>query len=107
MIALILVLNALSGDSELIVIDASGGSRFLVLRPVMIFLRWSCCSQPACRSISPPHGACPAQNRDYTGAGRPRRQHRQAGPFHHRGRRPDVPHPQPVGQRHPGRPSAA
>ncbi|MCX2723156.1 LPS export ABC transporter permease LptF [Roseibium salinum] len=37
MIALILVLNALSGDSELIVIDASGGSRFLVLRPVMIF----------------------------------------------------------------------
>ncbi len=37
MIALILVLNALSGDSELIVIDASGGSRFLVLRPVMLF----------------------------------------------------------------------
>ncbi|GAA0782586.1 LPS export ABC transporter permease LptF [Roseibium denhamense] len=37
MIALILVLNALSGDSELIVIDASGGSRFLVLKPVMIF----------------------------------------------------------------------
>ncbi len=36
MIALILVLNALSGDSELIVIDASGGSRFLVLKPVMI-----------------------------------------------------------------------
>lgn len=37
MIALILVLNALSGDSELIVIDASGGSRFLVLRPVLVF----------------------------------------------------------------------
>lgn len=37
MIALILVLNALSGDSELIVIDASGGSRFLVLKPVMLF----------------------------------------------------------------------
>ncbi|TYC63340.1 LPS export ABC transporter permease LptF [Rhodobacterales bacterium] len=37
MIALILVLNALSGDSELIVIDASGGSRFLVLKPVLIF----------------------------------------------------------------------
>ncbi|QDG78034.1 LPS export ABC transporter permease LptF [Labrenzia sp. PHM005] len=37
MIGLILVLNALSGDSELIVIDASGGSRFLVLKPVMIF----------------------------------------------------------------------
>ncbi|WP_306143485.1 LPS export ABC transporter permease LptF [Roseibium sp. MMSF_3412] len=37
MLALILVLNALSGDSELIVIDASGGSRFLVLKPVMIF----------------------------------------------------------------------
>jgi len=37
MIALILVLNALSGDSELIVIDATGGSRFLVLKPVMIF----------------------------------------------------------------------
>jgi len=37
MIALILVLNSLSGDSELIVIDASGGSRFLVLKPVMIF----------------------------------------------------------------------
>ncbi|WP_428642486.1 LPS export ABC transporter permease LptF [Roseibium sp.] len=36
MIALILVLNALSGDSELIVIDASGGSRFLVLKPVML-----------------------------------------------------------------------
>ncbi|WP_346912514.1 LPS export ABC transporter permease LptF [uncultured Roseibium sp.] len=37
MIALILVLNALSGDSELIVIDATGGSRFLVLKPVLIF----------------------------------------------------------------------
>ncbi len=37
MISLILVLNALSGDSELIVIDASGGSRFLVLKPVMLF----------------------------------------------------------------------
>ncbi|MCV0425684.1 MAG: LPS export ABC transporter permease LptF [Roseibium sp.] len=37
MIALILVLNSLSGDSELIVIDASGGSRFLVLKPVMLF----------------------------------------------------------------------
>jgi len=37
MIALILVLNALSGDSELIVIDATGGSRFLVLKPVMTF----------------------------------------------------------------------
>jgi lipopolysaccharide export system permease protein len=37
MIALIMVLNALSGDSELIVIDATGGSRFLVLKPVMIF----------------------------------------------------------------------
>ncbi|MET1415128.1 LPS export ABC transporter permease LptF [Roseibium sp. HPY-6] len=37
MLALILVLNALSGDSELIVIDASGGSRFLVLKPVMLF----------------------------------------------------------------------
>ncbi|WP_305985014.1 LPS export ABC transporter permease LptF [Roseibium sp. MMSF_3544] len=37
MIALILVLNALSGDSELIVIDASGGSRFLVLKPVILF----------------------------------------------------------------------
>lgn len=37
MIALILVLNALSGDSELIVINATGGSRFLVLKPVMIF----------------------------------------------------------------------
>lgn len=37
MIALILVLNALSGDSELIVIDATGGSRFLVLKPVMFF----------------------------------------------------------------------
>lgn len=37
MIALILILNALSGDSELIVIDATGGSRFLVLKPVMIF----------------------------------------------------------------------
>ncbi len=37
MIALILVLNSLSGDSELIVIDASGGSRFLVMKPVMLF----------------------------------------------------------------------
>ncbi|MEP1576605.1 LPS export ABC transporter permease LptF [Roseibium album] len=37
MLALILVLNALSGDSELIVIDASGGSRFLVLKPVLLF----------------------------------------------------------------------
>lgn len=37
MIALVLVLNALSGDSELIVIDATGGSRFLVLKPVLIF----------------------------------------------------------------------
>jgi len=37
MIALILVLNALSSDSELIVINAAGGSRFLVLRPVLIF----------------------------------------------------------------------
>lgn len=37
MIALILVLNALSGDSELIVINATGGSRFLVLKPVMLF----------------------------------------------------------------------
>ena len=37
MIALVLVLNALSGDSELIVIDASGGSRFLVFKPVMLF----------------------------------------------------------------------
>lgn len=37
MIALILVLNALSGDSELIVIDATGGSRFLVMKPVLIF----------------------------------------------------------------------
>ncbi len=37
MIALILVLNALSGDSELIVIDATGGSRFLVFKPVMMF----------------------------------------------------------------------
>ncbi|ADZ70818.1 LPS export ABC transporter permease LptF [Polymorphum gilvum] len=37
MIALILVLNALSSDSELIVINASGGSRFLVLRPVVLF----------------------------------------------------------------------
>jgi lipopolysaccharide export system permease protein len=37
MIALILVLNALSSDSELIVINATGGSRYLVLRPVMIF----------------------------------------------------------------------
>lgn len=37
MLALILVLNALSGDSELIVINASGGSRFLVLKPVMLF----------------------------------------------------------------------
>ncbi|MEM5584193.1 LPS export ABC transporter permease LptF [Roseibium sp. AS2] len=36
MIALILVLSALSGDSELIVIDASGGSRFLVLKPVLL-----------------------------------------------------------------------
>ncbi|MEH0073272.1 LPS export ABC transporter permease LptF [Pannonibacter sp. Pt2] len=37
MIALILVLNALSSDSELIVINATGGSRYLVLRPVLIF----------------------------------------------------------------------
>ncbi|GGB43120.1 LPS export ABC transporter permease LptF [Roseibium aquae] len=37
MIALILVLNALSGDSELIVIDATGGSRFLVLKPILMF----------------------------------------------------------------------
>lgn len=37
MIALILVLNALSGDSELIVINATGGSRFLVLKPIMVF----------------------------------------------------------------------
>ncbi|MEJ8475347.1 LPS export ABC transporter permease LptF [Roseibium algae] len=37
MIALILVLNALSSDSELIVINATGGSRFLVLKPVMLF----------------------------------------------------------------------
>ena len=37
MIALVLVLNALSGDSELIVIDATGGSRFLVLKPVLLF----------------------------------------------------------------------
>ncbi|SHM75669.1 LPS export ABC transporter permease LptF [Roseibium suaedae] len=37
MIALVLVLNALSGDSELIVINATGGSRFLVLKPVLIF----------------------------------------------------------------------
>lgn len=37
MIALILVLNALSSDSELIVINAAGGSRFLVLKPVLIF----------------------------------------------------------------------
>ncbi|WP_417667986.1 LPS export ABC transporter permease LptF [Roseibium sp.] len=37
MIALILVLNALSSDSELIVINATGGSRFLVLKPIMIF----------------------------------------------------------------------
>lgn len=37
MIALIVVLNALSGDSELIVIDATGGSRFLVLKPVLLF----------------------------------------------------------------------
>ncbi|MTI42313.1 lipopolysaccharide export system permease protein [Roseibium hamelinense] len=37
MIALVLVLNALSGDSELIVIDATGGSRFLVLKPILIF----------------------------------------------------------------------
>lgn len=37
MLALILVLNALSGDSELIVIDASGGSRFLVLKPVLLY----------------------------------------------------------------------
>lgn len=36
MISLILVLSALSGDSELIVIDASGGSRFLVLKPVLL-----------------------------------------------------------------------
>ncbi|MEP2707524.1 MAG: LPS export ABC transporter permease LptF [Roseibium sp.] len=37
MIAFILVLNSMSGDSELIVIDASGGSRFLILRPVLMF----------------------------------------------------------------------
>ncbi|MEP3427496.1 MAG: LPS export ABC transporter permease LptF [Roseibium sp.] len=37
MIAIILVLNSMSGDSELIVIDASGGSRFLILRPVLVF----------------------------------------------------------------------
>ncbi|WP_417684077.1 LPS export ABC transporter permease LptF [Roseibium sp.] len=37
MIALILVLNALSSDSELIVINATGGSRFLVLKPIMVF----------------------------------------------------------------------
>lgn len=37
MIALVLVLNALSGDSELIVINATGGSRFLVLKPVLVF----------------------------------------------------------------------
>ncbi|WP_289036139.1 LPS export ABC transporter permease LptF [uncultured Roseibium sp.] len=37
MISLILVLNALSSDSELIVINATGGSRYLVLKPVMIF----------------------------------------------------------------------
>ncbi|NVK34602.1 MAG: LPS export ABC transporter permease LptF [Rhodobacteraceae bacterium] len=37
MIALVIVLNALSSDSELIVISATGGSRFLVLKPVLIF----------------------------------------------------------------------
>lgn len=37
MIALVIVLNALSSDSELIVINATGGSRFLVLKPVLIF----------------------------------------------------------------------
>ncbi|NBN64096.1 LPS export ABC transporter permease LptF [Microvirga tunisiensis] len=37
MIALILVLNALSSDSELIVINATGGSRWLVLQPVLMF----------------------------------------------------------------------
>lgn len=37
MVGCVLVLNALSGDSELIVIDASGGSRFLVLKPVLLF----------------------------------------------------------------------
>ncbi|WP_439527508.1 LPS export ABC transporter permease LptF [Pannonibacter sp.] len=37
MIALILVLNALSSDSELIVINATGGSRWLVLQPVLLF----------------------------------------------------------------------
>jgi lipopolysaccharide export system permease protein len=37
MIALIIVLNALSSDSELIVINATGGSRYLVLRPILLF----------------------------------------------------------------------
>ncbi|MBA5776711.1 LPS export ABC transporter permease LptF [Stappia sp. F7233] len=37
LIALILVLNALSQDSELIVISASGASRSILLRPVIVF----------------------------------------------------------------------
>ncbi|WP_102867594.1 LPS export ABC transporter permease LptF [Pseudovibrio exalbescens] len=36
-IAMILILNSMARDSELIVINASGASRALVLRPIMIF----------------------------------------------------------------------
>lgn len=37
LIAFIIVLNGMSRDSELIVINASGASRWLVLRPVLVF----------------------------------------------------------------------
>ncbi len=36
MIALIIILNSMSNDSELIVINATGGSRFLVMTPVIL-----------------------------------------------------------------------
>src|SRR5690606_23089233 len=37
LIALVIVLNSLSADSELIVINASGASRGIILRPVLVF----------------------------------------------------------------------
>ncbi len=37
MLAFVIVLNSLSRDSELIVINASGASKWLVLRPILVF----------------------------------------------------------------------
>ena len=107
MIALILVLNALSGDSELIVIDASGGSRFLVLKPVILFSLIVMALTASMSLYFAPLGLAQLRTEITRVRADLVANIVKPGRFIVVEGRPDFPYPQPVGQRHVGWPVAS